>query len=75
MEHNTMSESRKDSDQSLPVLLTVNQACEALNVSRSRLHELRRAGSVRTVQIGPRGIRVPRSEIERIAAHGFTEAN
>jgi len=45
--------------------LTVRQACERLQICRTTLYGLIRAGRIRTVAIGKRGVRVPASEIER----------
>ena len=49
-------------------LLTVRETCRELSVSRPTLAEMRRAGLIRTVRIGSRGVRVAASEIERFIA-------
>jgi excisionase family DNA binding protein len=46
-------------------LVTQKEACERLSVGMTTLSELTRSGAIRTVKIGPRGIRVPESEIDR----------
>lgn len=58
------SEFELDSE-ALPTLLTVKQACQELQIGRTRLHGLCRGGAIRTVKIGTRGVRIPREEIAR----------
>jgi excisionase family DNA binding protein len=50
-----------------PLLLTVTRAAELLGVSRSSLYQLVAAGRVPVVRLG-RAVRVPRRELERLAA-------
>jgi excisionase family DNA binding protein len=50
-----------------PLLLKVPEAARMLNVSRTTLYELMRAGDIRTVRIG-RAVRVPVRELERWVA-------
>lgn len=52
-------------NEGLPTLLTVRQACRELQIGRTRLHGLCQAGALRTVRVGPRGVRIPRGEIAR----------
>jgi len=47
-----------------PSLLTVNEACRLVAVGRTTLYRLISNGKIRTVRIGPRGVRVPASELE-----------
>lgn len=49
----------------LPSLLTIKQACYELQIGRTHLYGLCKAGSVRYVKIGDRGVRIPRDEIAR----------
>lgn len=49
-------------------LLTVRQACEHAACSRTALNSLIRAGRIRTVRIGTRGIRIPIAELDRFVA-------
>jgi len=56
--------SHREGSQNL-TLLTIKKACEELQIGRTRLYGLCRAGTIRTVKIGRRGVRIPASEIER----------
>ena len=56
-----------------PRLITVRDACIEAACSRTALYELIRAGRIRTVKIGPRGIRVPVAELERFIAEQLGE--
>jgi excisionase family DNA binding protein len=51
--------------EALPMLLTVKQACTELQVGRTQLYGICKAGSIRVVKIGERGVRIPRDEIAR----------
>lgn len=55
-------------------LIRLVEACGHLAVSRSTLYELIRAGRLRTVRVGKRGVRIPRVELERFVADGLGEA-
>ena len=55
----------------LPLLLTVKQACNELQIGRSQLHGLCQAGTIRTVKIGARGVRIPRDEVFRFITDGL----
>ena len=57
-----------------PKMLTVKQACEAGAFSRTTLYQLIRAGRIRTVKVGLRGIRVPVAELERFIQDGIKES-
>lgn len=57
-----------------PQLLTIESARLALGLSRSRLYELIRLNVVRSVRLGPRGLRVPASEIARIEREGLQDS-
>jgi len=50
-----------------PLLLTVNEACAMLRISRPTMYQLLNSGRVGSIQIG-RARRIPRSELERLAA-------
>lgn len=54
-----------------PKMLTVRQACEAGAFSRTTLYQLIRAGRIRTVKVGLRGIRVPVAELDRFIREGL----
>jgi excisionase family DNA binding protein len=57
-------------------LLTVEETCRELHISRPTLNELRRTGRIQTVRIGSRGVRVPVAEVDRyIAASGGDSDN
>lgn len=58
----------------LPTLLTLKRACEELQVGRTRLWELCKEGSLKTVKIGERGVRIPREEIARYIREQLGEA-
>lgn len=47
------------------VLLTVEEACNVLSIGRTLLYGLCKAGTVKTVRVGTRGVRIPRTEIDR----------
>jgi len=49
------------------VLLRIDEAADALSISRSTAYELIRAGAIRSVHIG-RALRVPFSELEAFAS-------
>jgi len=49
----------------VPTLLTVKQACESMQISRTLLYGMIKVGTIRSVPIGSRGIRIPGSEITR----------
>lgn len=55
-------------------LLSVKQACDQLAISRSQLWCLIRAGRIRTVPIGTRGIRIAQSELDRFTREAMGEA-
>jgi excisionase family DNA binding protein len=56
---------------SLPALLTVQEACRELSVSRPTLIELRRTGRIAFVRIGARGVRIPAVSIQRFLAESI----
>lgn len=45
--------------------VTAKNACERLGICRTSLYGLCKAGQIRTIKIGKRGIRIPVAEIER----------
>jgi excisionase family DNA binding protein len=47
----------------------VNDACQALGISRATLYKLAAQGKIRFIKIGGRTL-VPESEIDRLAAEG-----
>jgi excisionase family DNA binding protein len=49
-------------------LLTVNQTCAVLQVGRTRLYELIRAGELKSVMLGRRSRRIPQSSIDKLIA-------
>jgi excisionase family DNA binding protein len=61
-----------------PLMMTNSEAAAELRVSESKLYELKRDGEIRSVQLGPKTIRIPYSEIEayldRMKAEQWTGA-
>lgn len=55
------------------VMVTVMETCQKLAIGRSQLWCLVKAGKIRTVKIGKRGVRVPISEIERFIQESLSE--
>lgn len=51
-------------------LYSINSACEALDIGRTTMHYLVKAGLIKCVQFGSEK-RIPASELERIAAEGI----
>ena len=49
----------------MPSLLRVDRACQVLDISRARFYELVRSGELKTVRLGPRGVRVHADDLER----------
>lgn len=47
----------------------VNDACEALQISRSHLYALAASGKIKLIRIGSRTL-VPEAEIDRLAEQG-----
>jgi excisionase family DNA binding protein len=54
--------------------LRVSEAAEMLSVSRWLVYRAILAGRVRAVRLGPRSMRIPVDEIERLAREGFDAA-
>ena len=52
------------------LLLRPSEAAEALSTSRSRIYAAIASGLSATVSVGA-GLRIPRSEVERLAAEGL----
>lgn len=48
------------------VLASVDQACLALGIGRTAFYRLVNEGVIKTVKIGPKGTRVPVSELEAV---------
>ncbi len=53
-----------------PRLLTVDQACERLSVSRTTLYHLRRSGRIRAVTALGRTVRFRSQDVERLMDNG-----
>lgn len=53
------------------LMVTIAEACEMLGVKRTTFYEFTRCGKIRTVPIGPRGVRIPVAELERFVATGL----
>ena len=51
-----------------PVLLTVDQACAVGGFGRTHFYKMVRAGLIQPVKIGPKGVRVPTSEMHALPA-------
>ncbi len=55
------------SDSPIPqVLASVDQSCLALGIGRTAFYALVKQGVIRPVKIGPKGTRVPISELEAV---------
>ncbi len=54
---------------SLPLLLTANEAGEVLRIGRSKIYELIRSGELKSIRIGKQ-IRVPRDAIGEMLRTG-----
>jgi excisionase family DNA binding protein len=54
-------------------LITINQACRELKVSRGTLAKLRREGRIPFVRVG-RGVRIPSVAIESLIAEAIAAA-
>jgi len=54
-----------------PMVLTVKQVCERLNLSRSKVYELLAAGRLHAIKVG-RMTRIPRQELERFIVSAET---
>ena len=52
-------------------LLSMGQACNALNVSRPTLWRLIRDGQIKAIELRPGSKRVPETEVYRFAAGGM----
>lgn len=48
-----------------PMLYTINQACEELRISRTKIYQLIYGGKLEVVRLG-KSIRIPASELERV---------
>jgi excisionase family DNA binding protein len=55
------------------MLMTASQTCRETNIGRTQLYCLIRSGKLRTVKIGTRGIRIPRTEVERFIREQMEE--
>ncbi len=58
-------------DRPSKLLVTITEGCDSLGVKRTTMYEFIRAGRIRTVKVGSRGIRIPVSELERFVAEGL----
>jgi excisionase family DNA binding protein len=47
------------------LLLKVPEACAAMGIGRTILYGLCKVGTIRSVRIGTRGVRIPVSEVQR----------
>lgn len=65
----------KAKDSGLRVLFTVKETCAALCISRTTLYGLVRNGSIETVRIGERGIRIPAAEVDRFVTERGQHGN
>lgn len=53
--------------------LTLKEACEILQISRTQLYYLMKQGKIRCVKIGKRGKRIPHSELERFQVESLED--
>jgi excisionase family DNA binding protein len=58
--------------QSVGTLLTMKQACDTLSVSRGQLYRMIWMGAIQPVKIGPRGVRIRSTDVERIVREGVS---
>ena len=56
----------------LPVLLSYRRACGELDISRTTLYELLRAGKLKSVLVGSKGRRIPSAEIDRFVSENLS---
>ena len=49
-----------------PVMVTVDEACAALNVGRTHFYAMVSDGLISTVRIGPKRVRVPVDELKAV---------
>jgi excisionase family DNA binding protein len=63
------SASKKSSAPNRPRARRINDACDALQISRSHLYALAAAGKIKLIRIGGRTL-VPEAEIDRLAEEG-----
>lgn len=57
---------------SVGTLLTITQACAVLSVSRGQIYRMIWMGAIQPVKIGPRGVRIRSTEVERIVREGVS---
>jgi excisionase family DNA binding protein len=57
------------------IFLTILEAADELKISERSLRSLITAGEVRARRLGKRIVRIPRTEIERLAAVGHEQQN
>jgi excisionase family DNA binding protein len=62
------NESQPNSGSRGRLLHKIGEACALMGIGRSTCYALMRSGALKVVYIGPRGIRIPQSEIERFIA-------
>ncbi len=60
---------KKPSAVNSPRARRINDACDALQISRSHLYALAAAGKIKLIRIGGRTL-VPEAEIDRLAEEG-----
>jgi excisionase family DNA binding protein len=61
----------KDQDEKATALLsTIAEGCSILKIGRTHFYSAIQRGEVRVIKLG-RSVRIPRSEIERIAREGW----
>jgi excisionase family DNA binding protein len=60
---------KKSSAPNRPRARRINDACDALQISRSHLYALAAAGKIKLIRIGGRTL-VPEAEIDRLAEEG-----
>jgi len=65
VERHVRSTEEPQMPQSIELLITVREACKRLGVGRTTLYQLCRAGAIRSVRVGSRGIRIPVRELDR----------
>jgi excisionase family DNA binding protein len=55
------------------MMLTIKEACAEMRISESQLYVLMKADELHSIPVGPRGKRIPRTEIEAYITRKLAE--